>query len=133
MRKTGIESAASSGFTLIEVLVALAIAAMGLALLIAATGTGLENAAAADGYIQATGRAQARIAQVGITIPLKQGDYAGDDGAGFRWSVHIGAPSAHSASGGRAFGLYPVRTIVSWRGGFLQRSVSLYSERMGPP
>ena len=112
---------------------ALAIAALGLALLIAATGTGLENATAADAYIQATGRAQTRTAQVGVTIPLKQGDYAGDDGSGFRWRVHISTPTAHGASGGPALGLYPVRTTVSWRSGFLQRSVSLYSERTGPP
>jgi general secretion pathway protein I len=131
LRKTGVEKA--SGFTLIEVLVALAIAALGLAFLVAATGTGLQNATVADQYIQAVGRAQARMAQLGITIPLKTGDYSGDDGGGYRWRVHVGAPSSHAASGNQILNLYPVRTSVSWSSGLLQRTVSFNSERTGPP
>ena len=49
----------AAGFTLIEVLVALAIAALGLGALMAAAGTGLGNATLADQYIEATRRAQA--------------------------------------------------------------------------
>jgi general secretion pathway protein I len=121
----------SSGFTLIEVLVALAIAAAGLGLLVAATGTGLENMITADRTIQAAGRAQTRMAQVGVTIPLKQGNYAGDDGGGFRWRVQIGGPAARGAAS--ALNLYPVRTTISWHSGVLQKNLSLYSERAGPP
>ena len=114
---------------------ALAIAAAGLGLLVAATGTGLENAITADRYIQAAGRAQTRIAQIGATIPLKQGDYAGDDGGGFRWRVHIGVPAAHGAADAKtpALDLYPVRATISWRSGASQKTISLYSERVGPP
>gem|GEM_PF-3539192 len=114
------------------VLVALAIAAAGLGLLVAATGTGLENMITADRYIQAAGRAQTRMAQIGVTIPLKQGDYAGDDGGGFRWRVHIGVPAAHGA-GAPAIDLYPVGATINWRSGVVQKSLSLYSERVGPP
>ena len=135
MRATDPKLSASSGFTLIEVLVALGIAAAGLGLLVAATRTGLENTITADRYIQAAGRAQTRIAQIGATIPLKQGNYAGDDGGGFRWHVHIGVPAARGATAAQApaLNLYPVRTTISWRSGVLQKNLSLYSERVGPP
>ncbi len=113
---------------------ALAIAALGLAFLMAAAGTGLENASLADQYIQATARAQSHLARVGVTVPLRRGDYAGDDGDGYRWQVHIALPAASvAASEARTVALYPVTVSVSWQGGFQQKSVSLYSERMGPP
>jgi general secretion pathway protein I len=123
--------AAASGFTLIEVLVALAIAALGLALLVAATGSGLENAAVADRSIQATSEAQSRLAQVGRTVPLKKGDYFGDEADGFRWRVHVADPLSHARAGGLA--LYQVTVTESWRSGAVQKKLSLYSERMGPP
>ena len=50
--------ASASGFTLIEVLVALAIAGMGLAALLVAVNQGLAGVGSADQYIEATRRAQ---------------------------------------------------------------------------
>lgn len=128
-------SPAASGFTLIEVLVALAIAALGLALLVAATGSGLENAAIADRTIQATSQAQSRLAQVGRTVPLRKGDYFGDEGDGFHWRVRVADPLLHGSSGAAAGGLalYPVTVTESWRSGAEEKKLSLYSERLGPP
>ncbi len=123
---------ARAGFTLIEVLVALAIAAMGLGFLMAATGTGLNNATIADEYIQASERAQSRLAQVGATLPLRRGVYSGDDGGGFRWRVQIDPPLSRVGSG-PALGLYPVRVTVGWRSGLQQKAVTLYSEKVGAP
>jgi general secretion pathway protein I len=117
-----------SGFTLIEVLVALAIAALGLALLVAATGSGLQNVTIADQYIQATSQAQSRLAQVGRVIPLKKGNYFGVEGNGLHWRVQIAAPMSRSGS---APALYPVAVTESSGEG--QTRASLYSERVGPP
>jgi general secretion pathway protein I len=125
---------ARSGFTLIEVLVALAIAAIGLAFFLSATGVGLQNATIADQYIQATRRAQSRLAQVGLTVPLKQGDYTGDDGDGFSWEVKIAAPLVNTQTTSTltpALGLYPIDVRVRWRRGGSGREVSLRSERVG--
>jgi len=125
---------ASSGFTLIEVLVALAIAGLGLALLVAATGAGLESGNAAARHIQAAGQAQSRLAQVGLTLPLKKGDYFGDEAGGFHWRVHVGDPISHaSAGGGAAWTLYPITVTESWNDGSEQKRLSLYSERLGKP
>ena len=126
-------SPASSGFTLIEVVVALAIAGLGLALLVAATGAGLESSTVAARHIQAASQAQSRLAQVGLTLPLKKGEYLGDDVGGFHWRVHIGDSISHaSADGGAtALALYPVTVTESWREGVEQKRLSLYSERVG--
>ena len=125
----------TSGFTLIEVLVALVIAALGLALLVAATGSGLENVSAADRTIQGVSLGQSRLAMVGRSLPLRRGDYAGDDGGGFRWHVHIGDPFSRPAAGPQspALALYPVTVSESWQSGVQQKRLSLYSERLGPP
>ena len=119
----------AAGFTLIEVLVALAIAALGLSLRMAATGSGLQNATVADQYIQATGRAQSRLALVGRTVPVRKGDYSGIEG-GFRWHIQIAAPLPRVGAGPA---LYPVTVTESWPSGAGQARVSLYSERLGPP
>jgi general secretion pathway protein I len=122
-----------AGFTLIEVVVALAIAGLGLGLLVAATGSGLESSTAAARATTAASHAQSRLAQVGLTLPLKRGDYSGDEGDGFRWRVHIADPSGQGQVGSTAVALYPVTVTESWRSGVQQKTFSLYSERTGPP
>jgi general secretion pathway protein I len=123
------------GFTLIEVLVALAIAALGLALLFAATGSGLENVAASDRYMRASSLAQSRLSWAGHSLPLKKGDYSGDEEGGFRWHVHIADPSSHPGAGpqSQAVALYPITVVESWQSGLAQKRVTLYSERLGSP
>jgi general secretion pathway protein I len=123
----------ASGFTLIEVVVALAIAGLGIALLVAATGSGLQNGSAAGRATLATSHAQSRLAQVGLTLPLKRGDYSGDEGDGFRWQVQIAAPLALGRAGDTAVALYPVMVSEFWQNGAEQKSFSLYSERVGTP
>jgi len=123
----------SSGFTLIEVIVALAIAGLGLALMIAAEGTGLGNAGTADRYIAATRRAQSHLAALGIAAPLHPGQQSGDDGGGYSWRTIVSEPVLHAAgaqSAARVPGLYNVTVTISWRDGRSNRSVSLSSQRL---
>lgn len=117
-----------SGFTLVEVLVALAITGLGLALLIAAAGSGIDNSTAAARHIQAISLGQSRLAQVGKTLLLKTGDYTGEEGDRFHWHVHIGSPLVHENAL-----LYPVTVTESWRDGIRPNRLSLYSERVGSP
>jgi general secretion pathway protein I len=124
-----------SGFTLIEVTIALAIAALGLGALMAAVGTGLGQANFANQYIEATGRAQSHLAGLGVLTPLYPGMQTGDDGGGYSWQVRIAQPTMHvGADAGTKrqspLGLYSVEVTLSWRGGMSTRSVTLRSQRL---
>ena len=126
-------SSTVAGFTLIEVVVALAIAGLGLALLVAATGSGLDSSTAAARYLQAASHAQSRLAQLGLTFPLKKGEYSGEEGDGFHWHIRIADAVSHTSTGGAAALLYPVTVTESWKSGRQQKNLSLYSERVGQP
>src|SRR5438309_6763718 len=82
-----------NGFTLLEVLVALAIAALALIAMFRAGGEGLVAVGTASRYEEALQRAQSHLAAVGRDAALLQGDSEGEDGGGFRWRLRI-APVA---------------------------------------
>lgn len=122
------------GFTLVEVLVALAITGLSLSFLVMAVNTGLENANRADEYLEANQRAQSYLAGVGIVVPLAPGRYSGVDGAGFSWRIRVSPPITQISKGdgsGSALGLYPVDVSVAWHTGSRESVVSLHSERVG--
>jgi general secretion pathway protein I len=131
-----IHRTAASGFTLIEVLVALAIAALGLGFLMLAAGTGLGNSGLADRTIEATRLAQSHLAQAGVTVPLRPGEQSGDDGGGYSWRVRISQPLTHTGAPSATapqlpLGLYTVEVTVSWRSGAVTKAVSLTSQLLG--
>jgi general secretion pathway protein I len=131
----GKRAARTRGFTLIEVLIALAIAGVGMAALLAAAGTGLGNARLADRYVEATRRAQSRLALVGVAIPVAAGAWSGDDGGGFFWRVKISLPVTHATvPGGEPLPeLHRVEVTVTWQEGGTAKSVTLRSERVARP
>ena len=122
----------TSGFTLIEVTVALAIASLGLGALMAAAGTGLGNATLAGRYIDATRRAQSHLSAVGTLTPLRPGVQSGNDGGGYSWLVRISEPMLHAPGPvpHKLLGLYTVEVTLTWRTGVSTRSVSLQSQRL---
>jgi prepilin-type N-terminal cleavage/methylation domain-containing protein len=122
---------AASGFTLIEVLVALAIAGLGLGVLMVAASQGLGNLRTADNYIEATRRAQSRLATVGTELAVKEGDWSGDDGGGFSW--HIQAHPVPGTDEKATFIPYDVVVTIGWSSEGKVKAVSLQSQRLGPP
>ena len=122
------------GFTLIEVTVALAIAALGLGVLMAAAGTGLGQSKLADQYIEATRRAQSRLALLDAAIQPQPGTQFGDDGGGYSWQSRISDPVRHAGSKERAgsdeLGLYSVEVTLTWRAGAGEKNVTLRSQRV---
>src|SRR5260370_8634413 len=80
-------AARDNGFTLLEVVVALAIAALALVGLFRAGSGGLfavDTAARAEEAVQ---RAQSHLAAVGRDAALVEGALTGDDGGGYRWAL----------------------------------------------
>src|ERR1700755_940187 len=77
------------GFTLLEVVVALAIAGLALVGLFRAGSDGLFAVDTAARVEEAVQRAQSHLAAVGRDAALVEGEFTGDDGGGFRWTLRV--------------------------------------------
>src|SRR5437763_1213556 len=124
------------GFTLLEVVVALAIAALALVGLFRAGSDGVFAADTASRTEEALQRAQSRLAAVGLDAALVQGDFEGDDGGGYRWRLRVQpaalrqvpTPGAGSAATMR---LFDVEVAISWPSRGHDRTVALKTRRVG--
>ncbi len=114
---------ADAGFTLLEVMAALVIAALASIVLYEAGFNGASEAAAAAHYQEAVVRAQSRLASIGVLTALQPEQLSGDDGGGFHWRLTI----AEDQSNGTGLTLYDVQVIE----GFGNRQVVLATKRLG--
>jgi general secretion pathway protein I len=81
----------SSGFTLIEVLAAIALLAIAFAIGLGALGKSAQNAAHAAALDAAVEHAQSLFAEQGLIGPLKKEDTEGTFGDGMRWTLKVRA------------------------------------------
>jgi general secretion pathway protein I len=125
-----------NGFTLLEVVVALAIAAVALVELFQAGSAGVFAVDTAAREEEAVQRAQSHLAAVGRDAALVQGEFTDNDGGGYRWRLRVRpmatsqglAPDGNSAATAT---LYDVEVSVSWPGRSGERSVVLRTLRLG--
>jgi general secretion pathway protein I len=125
------------GFTLLEVLVALAIAGLALIGLFQAGSGGMiavDTAARAEEALQ---RAQSHLAAVGRDAALVEGELTDDDGGGFQWRLRVRPVASRQllpAGGGdsnAALTLFYVEVAILWPGRNGERSVVLKTIRLG--
>src|SRR5262245_52201592 len=83
-------SASQAGFTLLEILVAFMILALGVGAILQAPGTGLRRESAAERQLQAGAIAEGLIARIGHEIPVREGLLSGESG-GYLWESSITA------------------------------------------
>lgn len=130
------------GFTLLEVMVAFAIAALALIVMFQAASGGLLSVATAGRYEEAIGRAKSHLAAIGRDGPLISGTTRGDDGGDYRWRIRIvplatvGDSSKASAFAPVLFRkpvLYSIEVGISWTDAGHQREVLLQTQRIGSP
>ena len=123
------------GFTLIEVLVAFAIAAMALGLLFQAASSSGTAAHQAGNYEEAVSRAKSHMAMVGREADIAPGERTGDDGSGYRWKIAITPSAAAQPPEGTApenrLVLYNVEVSISWLDNGRAHSVVLHTQRTG--
>jgi len=127
-----------AGFTLIEVVVALALLGLVLAVLTGSIGTGLASASRAAAIAPPLALAEAKLAAVGVTTPLESGNTSGVEPSGIAWRVSVEEYRDDGFDGpsGDAPGvpkLYRVRVTATWRQGGAPRSLSLDSLRLAGP
>src|SRR6516225_4379418 len=128
----------SGGFSLLEVVVALAIAAVALVGLFQAGSGGLFAVDTAARAQEAVQRAQSHLAAVGRSAALVQGEFTDDDGGGYRWRLRVRPVAAREApaaevNSGTPVALYDVEVAISWAGRTGDRSVVLKTLRLGTP
>jgi general secretion pathway protein I len=121
------------GFTLLEVVVALAIAGMALVVLFQSASAGLLAVDQAGRVDEAIERAQSHLAAFGRVGTIASGDQEGDDGGGYRWrlsAVPLAVqPSAIEGRADLATTLFDIKVTISWQAWGHQRSVVLDTRR----
>lgn len=73
------------GFSLLEVLVAFAILGIAIGVLLQIFATGLRSVALSEEYTYAALWAESRLAEIGVTEVLEEGEAAGELSNGYRW------------------------------------------------
>jgi prepilin-type N-terminal cleavage/methylation domain-containing protein len=125
------ESGGTSGFTLIETLVALAIFVAGYVVVHQSVMLAWRGARAAWIEGEAVRLAQSRLAAAGVATPLQEGEARGEAPGGLRWTQRVELyrppPGVGASEGGRArrTAAYWVTVTVRWRGGILASARSL--------
>ena len=120
-----------SGFTLVEVIAALAILALCLSVLLGTISDALWHTSEAQAQAEAGSMARSLLAQAGGTVPLREGETAGRFDNGFRWRLrtenYVDGANAQ-ASPVRA---YKVTAEVLWDDARQERSAALVTLRLG--
>ena len=124
------EHASSSGFTLLEVLVALVIFALAFGVLAQIMQTGLRQSAGAQSVAAATLLARSELARVGVEMPLQVGRAEGQTEDGMRWQTEIEVVEGPDED--QSLALYQVQVTVAW-GSSPAEQLSLTTLRAGPP
>lgn len=121
-----------AGFTMVEVLAALVILALTLAVLFDIVSTSLRRIGQAEKLTQATLTAQSLLARVGAEMALQEGQTAGRLGSDLRWRLQVrpfGDPTELQAW---PITPYEISAEVLWHDGVKERSVILTTLRLGP-
>ncbi|WP_409363663.1 prepilin-type N-terminal cleavage/methylation domain-containing protein [Bradyrhizobium sp. AUGA SZCCT0051] len=128
-RSGSVESEA--GFTLVEIIVALAILSAGLSLVLGMISSALQRTASAEKMATAGSIAQSLMAKVGTEVPVGREEREGKYPDGYRWRVRM-QPLAEANQGEGRLGLYALSTEVEWGEGADARSFALTTLRLGP-
>lgn len=121
------------GFTLIEVLVALAILSVSLAVLLIAFSDSLDRFSRSRSELIAVSLANSLTDQIGITIPLKVGDQTGEFKGGYAWRLHISPYGSADDQKAWPISAYDITVTVSWTEVARRRSMSFRTLRLGAP
>lgn len=120
-----------AGFSLVEVLFALALAGLMLAATAGVFRNGLLGHANASDAATAVALAEQKLAEAGVTATLRPGNSTGAFGR-FRWRLTV-ADYADQETPPPNLHLYRVGAQIEWSDGLRQRQFGLSTLRLGPP
>ncbi len=120
------------GFTLIEVLVAFSILSLTLAALFALLSAGTRNTRVADEYSRAVVFAETKMAELGVTAPLRSGTTQGRFDEDYLWELRVGKPLRHEVSldPDEEWELLELTLRVAWQSMGQERDITLSTLRV---
>jgi general secretion pathway protein I len=119
------------GFTLVEIVVALAILALSVTVLLGVISDGLRRTDQAARMARATSLAQSLLAKLGTELPAQQGETTGELADGFRWRLRLEPYGDNVDRQQWPVGAYNVSAEIAWGAGGGERSVVLTTLRLG--
>jgi general secretion pathway protein I len=120
------------GFTLVEVVVAIAILALMAGVIFRVNSDSIRNIRRADALADASALAQSLIAKVGAEIPLREGEVRGQSGATLQWRVQMKRYGDAADRAQWPLAAYTVMAEVTLSDGPDTQPVTLITLRLGP-
>lgn len=124
------------GFTLIEIVVAMAILGVGLIVIIELFSGGLRLGRVSEEYTQAVGLARMKLEEIFLAEQLKEGSEQGEFNKDFRWQVGVKKVDLLPVEKGLEFKppveFYQIKVNIIWKSGSKERSTEIESFRTIP-
>jgi general secretion pathway protein I len=121
-----------AGFTLLEIIVALAIVTLSFSALLSVISRGVGQTTQAETLATAGSLAQSLLAQLGTEVPIQPGQSGGELAGGFHWRLRVEPLGDATQPQNSSVGAYRVSADVFWGEGVQARSVNLTTLRLGP-
>jgi general secretion pathway protein I len=117
------------GFTLIEIVVAMAILGVGLIAIIELFSGGLRLGRTSEEYTKAVGLARMKMEEFALRDHLEEGNEGGDFDRDFRWQVGVKKvdllPAEKFAEFRPPVEFYQIKVDIIWRSGSRERSAGI--------
>jgi general secretion pathway protein I len=127
----------NKGFTLIEVVVALAILGVGLAIIIELFSGGLRLGRTSEEYTKAANYARMKMEEISSQQDIVEGMKEGEFNNEFRWQVNVKKidilPIEKNPDFKPPVELFQVKVNILWKSGLKERSTSIESYKMNKP
>jgi general secretion pathway protein I len=124
----------SKGFTLIEVVVALAILGVGLAVIIELFSGGLRLGRTSEEYTKAANYARMKMEEIASQKNIEEGMEEGEFDGAFRWQVNVKKmdilPIEKNSDFKPPVELFQVKVNILWKSGPKERSTTIESYKV---
>ncbi|HEX4303130.1 MAG TPA: type II secretion system protein [Rhizomicrobium sp.] len=126
-------SKSQRGFTLVELLVSLAILSVALAVLFGAISSSLDRVRVGRDDALASALVQSLIARAGTERPLAPGEASGTYSNGYRWDLLVRPYGSDADAKAWRMTAYQIVATVSWRDGADSHARRLTALKFVPP
>jgi general secretion pathway protein I len=120
----------AAGFTLVEVLVALAILAVSLGAIVPLFSDIAQRSVRSEAEHVSLALAESKLAEAGTILPVREGTTNGSDGK-HRWVLAIRQVPDILRENSYGMAAFDVMVTIAWQEGAAERSVSLRTLRLG--